>query len=76
MKVNMKIKIFIDILMTAFLLILMPVQVTGELLHEWAGTEMLLLFTAHNLLNIRWYANFGKGKYNPLRIPKAERCVL
>ncbi|MCI9083945.1 MAG: hypothetical protein HFI70_17250 [Lachnospiraceae bacterium] len=74
MKVN--IKIFIDILMTAFLLLLMAVQVTGELLHEWAGTGMLLLFTAHNLLNIRWYANFGKGKYNPLHIPQAERCVL
>lgn len=68
MKVNMKIKICIDILMTAFLIMLMAVQVTGELLHEWAGTGMLLLFTAHNLLNIRWYANLGKGRYNPLRI--------
>ena len=68
MKVKMKIKIFIDILMEAFLLLLMSVQVTGELLHEWFGVGMLLLFIVHNLMNIRWYVNLGKGRYKLIRI--------
>lgn len=29
---------------------------------------MLILFLFHNFLNIRWYGNLLKGKYNPLRV--------
>lgn len=68
MKAKMKIKMFIDLLMTVFLLMLMAYQITGEKLHEWIGTGMVVLFIAHNLLNIRWYGNLLKGKYKPLRI--------
>jgi Na+-transporting NADH:ubiquinone oxidoreductase subunit NqrE len=64
----MKVKMFIDILMTVFVLMLMAYQATGEKLHEWLGTGMAVLFLAHNLLNIRWYGSLMKGKYSLLRI--------
>lgn len=68
LKVNPKIKMGIDVLMTALLLCLMAYQITGQVLHEWFGTGMLVLFIAHNILNIRWYGNLLKGKYRLLRI--------
>lgn len=68
MKRKIKIKMGIDCLMTVVLLCLMAYQITGEALHEWFGAGMLLLFIAHNILNIRWYGNLFKGKYKLLRI--------
>lgn len=68
MKAKMRVKIFIDFLMTVFLLMLMAYQITGEKLHEWLGTGMVVLFLTHNFLNIRWYGSLLKGKYNLLRI--------
>lgn len=65
---KLKIKMRIDILMTALLLGLMAYQITGQALHEWFGAGELLLFIAHNILNIRWYGNLFKGKYSLLRI--------
>lgn len=63
-----KIKIAIDVLMTAALLLLMAYQVVGDTLHEWFGAAMLVLFIVHNILNIKWYGALFKGKYKPLRI--------
>lgn len=63
-----KIKMGIDLLMTALLLCLMAYQVIGQKLHEWFGAGMLILFIVHNILNIRWYGNLFKGKYKLLRI--------
>lgn len=68
MKPKMKIKMGIDLLMEVVLLCLMSYQITGELLHEWFGAGLLILFIAHNILNIRWYGNLFKGKYKLLRI--------
>lgn len=68
MKPKMKIKIGIDFLMTVLLLLLMAYQVVGETLHEWFGAAMLVLFIAHNILNIKWYKNLFHGKYKPVRI--------
>lgn len=68
MKTKMKIKIFIDLLMTIFLLMLMAYQITGEKLHEWLGVGMAVLFFIHNLLNIHWYGHLIKGRYTALRI--------
>lgn len=68
MKAKMKVKMFIDLLMTVFLLMLMAYQITGEKLHEWLGAGMVVLFLIHNLLNIRWYGSLLKGKYKLLRI--------
>lgn len=65
---KLKIKMGIDFLMIALLLCLMAYQVTGQKLHEWFGTGMLILFIVHNILNIRWYGNLFKGKYKLLRI--------
>lgn len=65
---KLKIKMGIDLLMTALLLCLMAYQVTGQKLHEWFGAGMLILFIVHNILNIRWYGNLFKGKYKLLRI--------
>ena len=67
MKAKMKIKMGIDFLMTILLLLLMAYQVTGQKLHEWFGTGMLVLFLLHNILNIRWYDSLFKGKYTLLR---------
>ena len=64
---KLKIKMGIDLLMTALLLCLMAYQVTGQKLHEWFGTGMLVLFLLHNILNIRWYGSLFKGKYTLLR---------
>lgn len=68
LKMNLKIKMGIDVLMTILLLGLMAYQITGQALHEWLGAGMLVLFLAHNILNIRWYGNLFKGKYKLPRI--------
>lgn len=67
-KTKPRVKMGIDILMTVLLLGLMAYQITGQALHEWFGAGMLVLFIAHNILNIRWYGNLLKGKYKLLRI--------
>lgn len=67
-KIKPQIKIGIDVLMTALLLCLMAYQITGQRLHEWFGSGMLVLFIMHNILNSRWYGSLFKGKYTPLRI--------
>lgn len=63
-----KIKKEIDLLMMILLLGLMAYQITGQALHEWFGTGMLVLIVAHNVLNRRWYGSLYKGKYKLLRI--------
>ena len=68
MKYKIKIKIGIDFLMTVLLLCLMAYQITGQELHEWIGTGMLVLFIVHNILNIKWYGSIAKGKYTLLRL--------
>ncbi|MDE7299769.1 MAG: DUF4405 domain-containing protein [Lachnospiraceae bacterium] len=68
MKQKMKIKMAVDFVMTILLLLLMAYQITGQELHEWIGTGMLVLFVAHNLLNLQWHGNLFKGKYKLLRI--------
>ena len=68
MNKKMKLKMTIDLLMTAGLLFLMAFQITGEALHEWIGAGMLILFLLHNILNVRWYGNLLKGKYHALRV--------
>lgn len=67
-KQKQKIKICVDLLMTALLLCLMAYQIIGQELHEWFGTGMLVLFLLHNALNVKWYGHLFKGKYTPLRI--------
>ena len=63
-----KIKMLIDISMTALLILLMTYQITGEKLHEYCGAVMLALFILHHILNIKWYGNLWKGRYKAARI--------
>ena len=63
-----KIKKGIDLLMMILLLGLMAYQITGQALHEWFGTVMLILLVAHNVLNRRWYGSLYRGRYKLLRI--------
>lgn len=67
MKNRTKWKRIIDVLMTLVLFGLMSYQYTGEQVHEIFGASMLILFLAHNFLNLGWYRSIGKGKYNGFR---------
>lgn len=62
------VKIAIDILMTAGLLLLMSYSLLGEAAHEWIGTAMFVLFVAHHILNNKWWRNLFKGKYKAFRV--------
>ena len=62
------IKIVIDILLTAALLLLMPYELVGEAAHEWIGVGMFVILIIHHILNRRWTAHIGRGKYTPVRI--------
>lgn len=63
-----KMKMAVDVLMTAALLFLMGYQFWGETAHEWAGAGMFALFLAHHILNGNWHKNLFRGKYPPMRI--------
>ena len=60
-----KIKIIIDIIMFIIFVYLMGYRAgRGLFLHGVFGCVLFALFIIHHLLNIRWYAGLGKGKYN------------
>lgn len=67
MKPKAKFKIVVDLLMTLALLFLMGYHLWGEILHEWVGAGMLVLFIAHHILNEKWHKTLFKGKYNAMR---------
>ena len=73
---NNMIRRIVDISMTVCLLFLMAYQVTGEVLHEWIGMCMTVLFIVHQILNRRWYSAVFKGKYNPYRIVTTAVNIL
>ena len=75
-KKNKRIKRIVDAGMTAFLLLLMAYQVTGEALHEWIGMGMTALVILHQILNRKWYTALFKGKYNPYRIVTTALNIL
>ena len=63
-----RIRTTIDLLMTAVLPLLMAYSLIGEQTHELLGITMLVLFLAHHILNRRWWAGLGKGRYSPARV--------
>lgn len=71
-----KIKIALDLVMTALLVVLMAYPVTGQVVHEWVGAGMFLLFIAHHILNRHWLKTLGRGKYNSQRILQTVVDVL
>lgn len=71
MRSKQKLKIAIDIGMTALLFCQMAYMLISEAAHEWTGMVMFLLFLLHQILNRGWYKNLTKGKYRPIRILQA-----
>ena len=63
-----KTKILVDIALCVLLVFCMGFQFWGTLVHEVAGTLMLLCFMLHNILNRRWYMSLFKGRYSWLRL--------
>lgn len=61
------IKRILDVVLTVALLLLMAMQVTGQLAHEWIGIAMFALVILHHILNRKYYSVIFKGKYTPLR---------
>ena len=61
-------KIAVDLLMTALLLLLMAYSLVGEAAHEWLGVGIFLLFLLHHFLNKNWFKSLFRGKYPPIRI--------
>lgn len=76
MKLKAKLKITADVLMTLLLLFVMGYQLWGEVLHEWAGAGMFLLFLLHHVLNSSWHKNIFKNKYTPMRTAQTLSDVL
>lgn len=70
------VKIIIDILMTAGLLLLMSYSLLGEAAHEWVGTAMFALFVTHHILNGKWQRSLFKGKYGAFRIFQTALVIL
>jgi len=53
----------VDTVLLLLLPLLMVEVITGQELHEWLGTAMVLLFLVHHILNLDWYRNLLKGQY-------------
>ena len=54
----------------------MAYSLIGELTHEILGTAMIVLFTAHHVLNRRWFGVLFKGKYRAFRIFQTAVVLL
>lgn len=77
MKTKMKLKITIDLLMSAVLLLLMAYeQIGGQAAHEWIGMGMFALFILHHILNRKWIKNLFRGKYTALRVMQTVPAAL
>lgn len=63
MNSKQKIKMCIDLVMTAALPILMCYSMVRGTAHEIIGAAMFCLFIVHHTLNIRWIKSLFKGKY-------------
>ena len=64
MAVTQKLRLLLDLTMTALLLPLMAYSLVGETIHEWLGTAMAILFLGHHALNARWYKELTKGRWS------------
>lgn len=61
-------RIFVDIIMFILFIILMGYHITDNMLHEVLGVLTFLFFILHHILNLKWYQNIFKGKYNFYRV--------
>ena len=58
----------LDIILIAALLLLMSMQLTKQIAHEWIGISMFVLVILHHILNRKYYTAVFKGRYTPLRV--------
>lgn len=65
---QVRLKIGIDVFMTALLLCAMGYMLIGEEAHEWIGCALFVLFATHHILNRNWWQHLRRGKYAPVRI--------
>ena len=63
-----KLRMTVNIGMTLVLIGLMAYSLIGTLTHEILGIAMFVLFTAHHILNRKWFGALSKGKYRSFRI--------
>lgn len=63
-----KVRIGVDSIMTILIPLLMAYVLVGEVLHEWFGIVIFVLFILHHILNFQWIKNIFRGKYNAVRI--------
>lgn len=72
-----KVRTVIDLLMVLILPLLMGYSLVGELYHEIIGVTIAVMFTAHIILNRKWFSSLFKGKYNLRRIvTTVVNCLL
>ena len=76
MKLKQNVKIIIDIIMTVVLFLLMAYSMAGEVIHEWLGIGIFVLFLLHHILNSQWIQNLRKGKYTLFRILQTVLVIL
>ena len=69
-------KIIVDGLMLVAMPVLMAYMLAGEVLHEWLGAGVLILFVLHHALNFQWIKNLFRRKYTLSRIVKTTVNVL
>lgn len=69
-------RIIVDMLMLMAMPVLMAYMLAGEVLHEWLGTGIFVLFILHHALNFQWIKNLFRGKYTLSRIVKTIVNVL
>lgn len=67
MQTKQVLKICIDVLMTVFLLLLVPYSLVGDEAHEYIGVGIFILFVLHISLNRRWLCCIFKGRYSWIR---------
>ncbi|MDE6849524.1 MAG: DUF4405 domain-containing protein [Ruminococcus sp.] len=63
-------KVVLDILMLMAMPVLMAYMLAGEVIHEWLGTGIFVLFILHHILNFQWIKNIFRGKYTASGIIK------
>ena len=83
MKPKQILKISVDVLMTASLLLLMAYSLVygsdptvGESVHEWLGVGMFALFVLHHILNRKWSGAVLRGRYTPYRVLQTVLVTL
>ncbi|MFZ7101409.1 MAG: DUF4405 domain-containing protein [Peptococcaceae bacterium] len=67
MKPKAMLKVLVDIVMTAMILMQMAYHFTDNKIHEWMGATLFVLFILHHVLNWNWYKSLFKGRYTAVR---------